>query len=244
VPPLARMPATLRVHCSRHSCSVRISSSSTVLQPPDSISITVTNFLHRVCQLGVSCICPCMLHICVALPQGPSCLIVLGSVTRDVVRHAGFRLRFGQGMTRCQCTSSPWKILADRTTSPCYHSTPLALWHGRDPNSTITRHPRKSSGCLRSPNLLHLEPTSWMADMLYLAMWWKCALLAPHCALCLLPPAHVFASCTAYRHSKQKPQLCWHCVQGQSDLLEMKVGDKINYIKVVDGQDNLVMPKA
>jgi hypothetical protein len=33
-------------------------------------------------------------------------------------------------------------------------------------------------------------------------------------------------------------------VQGQSDLLEMKVGDKINSIKVIDGAENFVKPSA
>lgn len=33
-------------------------------------------------------------------------------------------------------------------------------------------------------------------------------------------------------------------VQGQSDLLEMKVGDKINSIKVLNGAENFVKPSA
>lgn len=32
-------------------------------------------------------------------------------------------------------------------------------------------------------------------------------------------------------------------LQGQDDLLEMKVGDKINYMKIVDGLENLKLPK-
>ena len=45
-------------------------------------------------------------------------------------------------------------------------------------------------------------------------------------------------------------QLCgrlgtaWVAIQGQNDLLEMKVGDKINSIKVLDGAENFVKPKA
>ena len=36
---------------------------------------------------------------------------------------------------------------------------------------------------------------------------------------------------------------CRKLMQGQEDLLEMKVGDKINYIKCVGGCDTLLQPK-